>query len=71
MKASVIDMIQFVKDWNAHINYLNTNNLNNDNDKTIDMSRIVLLLNSTSPIGDPEMDTLEAIMRREGCTVMS
>jgi len=69
VKASVMDMIQYVKDWNTFVNSLNMNH------KTINMSRIVLLRNSTSPIGNSEQtdqeNSLENMMRREGCVVMT
>jgi len=69
VKASVMDMIQYVKEWNAFVKSLNMEY------KTIHMSRIVLLLNSTSPIGNSEESDNESalanIMRREGCVVMA
>ena len=74
VKASVMDMIKYVKEKNDHIDWLNSNNTNCSNLQKIDMSRIVLLKNSSSPIGDSEEEdahnSLEAIMRREGCVVM-
>lgn len=74
VKASVMDMIKYVKEWNAFVNNLNMEQTNYNGLECIKMSRIVLLLNSSSPIGDSEKNpknALASIMRNEGCIVMA